>query len=352
MSNKEADAIINWLSTLDTVEGGKLARIENLSRQIIANTNQQRLESGLIKPELLDSKFKSKVYNNYVPLRGDIEYEAEAIGDKSEDMMGKTRMTTNLFGAAGKEDRSALGQTDYAENIIASMMAQNQRSIDRGERNKVGQSFANLLRGFEEQPDGTFKVNQQLKTHMEKIARFVDDMPQQMQQSLDKNRILTIKENGVEVKVHFEDARIGRALKGHLTPESVGKFTKALGKMNKYLSSINTTYNPAFVIPNFARDLETAGVNMQQYDQKGMTKEVLTSTVSAVKGIAAVLRGGKETYWSDQYRKFVSAGGKNATNQMGDLQDQINNIGDILGDISQTGIKKKLGLNKNGFTRK
>ena len=352
MANKEADAIINWLSTLDTVEGGKLARIENLSRQIIANTNQQRLESGLIKPELLDSNFKSKVYNNYVPLRGDIEYEAEAIGEKSEDLMGKTRMTTNLFGAAGKEDRSALGQTDYAENIIASMMAQNQRSIDRGERNKVGQSFANLLRGFEEQPDGTFKVNQQLKTHMEKIARFVDDMPQQMQQSLDKNRILTIKENGVEVKVHFEDARIGRALKGHLTPESVGKFTKALGKMNKYLSSINTTYNPAFVIPNFAKDLETAGVNMQQYDQKGMTKEVLTSTVSAVKGIAAVLRGGKETYWSEQYKKFVSAGGKNATNQMGDLQDQINNIGDILGDISQTGIKKKLGLNKNGFTRK
>ena len=112
-----------------------------------------------------------------MPLRGDIESEVET----EEDLMGKTRMTTNLFGAAGKEDRSALGQTDYAENIIASMMAQNQRSIDRGERNKVGQSFANLLRGFEEQPDGTFKVNEQLKTHMEKIARFVDDMPKKLQ---------------------------------------------------------------------------------------------------------------------------------------------------------------------------
>ena len=348
MDNREAQAILNWLSTLDNVEGGKIARIENISRQIITNTNKQRLESGLINPELLDSNFKSKVYDNYVPLRGDIESDIET----DEDLMGKPRMTTNLFGAAGKEDRSATGQTDYAENIIASMMAQNQRSIDRGERNKVGQSFVNLLRGMEEQPDGTFQVNEQLKTDMEKIARFVDDMPERMQQGLDKNRILTIKENGVEVKVHFEDARIGRALKGHLTPESVGKFTKALGKMNKYLSSINTTYNPSFVIPNFARDLQTAGVNMQQYDQKGMTKEVLTSTLSAVKGIAAVLRGGKETYWSEQYKKFVEAGGKNATNQMGDLQDQINNIGDILGDISNTGIKKKLGLNKNGFTRK
>ena len=352
MDNREAQAILNWLSTLDNVEGGKIARIENISREIITNTNRQRLESGLINPELLDSNYKSKVYDNYVPLRGDLEYESEAIGNESEDLMGKPRMTTNLFGAAGKEDRSATGQTDYAENIIASMMAQNQRSIDRGERNKVGQSFVNLLRGFEEQPDGTFAINDKLREDMSEIAVFLDDMPQKVRDTLDSNTILTIKENGAEVKVHFKDQRIGRALKGHLTPESVGKFTKALGKMNKYLSSINTTYNPSFVIPNFARDLQTAGVNMQQYDQKGMTKEVLTSTLSAVKGIAAVLRGGKETYWSEQYKKFVEAGGKNATNQMGDLQDQINNIGDILGDISNTGIKKKLGLNKNGFTRK
>ena len=100
---------------------------------------------------------------------------------------------------------------------------------------------------------------------------------------------------------------------------------------------------------------------MQQYDQKGMTKEVLKSTLSAINGIRKVLGAGanpfakrspdKSSYWAQQYLKFVEAGGKNATNQMGDLQDQINNIGDILGDISQTGIKKKLGLNKNGFTR-
>ena len=343
MADTEADAIINWLSTLNATEQGKIARIENLAKDIVANTNQQRLESGLIKPELLDSNFKSKVYDNYVPLRGDIESEVET----DEDLMGKPRMTTNLFGAAGKEDRSATGQTNYAENIIASLMAQNQRSIDRGERNKVGRSFVDLLRGQEEQADGSFAINDALAVDMSEIAEIVTDTS-----NLRPENILTIKENGVEVKVNFKDKRIGRALKGHLTPESVGKFTKALGKMNRYLSSINTTYNPSFVIPNFARDLQAAGVNMQQYDQKGMTKEVLTSALSAVKGIAAVLRGGKETFWSAEYNKFVEAGGKNATNQMGDLQDQINNIGNILGDISDTGIKGKLGLNKNGFTRK
>ena len=343
MKNTESDAILDWLSTLTTAEQTNLNKIEVFAKNIVTNTNEQRLESGLINSNLLDSNFKSKVYDNYVPLRGDIDSEVES----SEDLMGETRMTTNLFGAAGKEDRSATGQNKYAENIVASLMAQNQRSIDRGERNKVGRSFVDLLRGQEEQADGSFAINDSLAKEMGKIAEIVTDT-----KGLKPENILTIKENGTEVKVHFYDKRIGRALKGHLSPESVGKFTKALGKMNKYLSSINTTYNPSFVIPNFARDLQAAGVNMQQYDQKGMTKEVLTSTLSAVKGIAAVLRGGQETFWSKEYQKFVDAGGKNATNQMGDLQDQIDNIGSILGDISNTGIKGKLGLNKNGFTRK
>ena len=73
----------------------------------------------------------------------------------------------------------------------------------------------------------------------------------------------------------FYDARIARAMKGFMTPDSVGSFTRALGKLNRYLSNINTTYNPSFVIPNFARDLATAGVNIQQYDEKGITSEVL-----------------------------------------------------------------------------
>ena len=63
----------------------------------------------------------------------------------------------------------------------------------------------------------------------------------------------------------------------------------------------------SFVIPNFARDLQAAGVNMQQYDQKGMTKEVLTSALSAVKGIAAVLRGGKETFWSAERYTYLES---------------------------------------------
>ena len=63
-----------------------------------------------------------------------------------------------------------------------------------------------------------------------------------------------------------------------------------MGKLNRYLSAINTTYNPSFVIPNFFRDLETAGVNIQQYDEKGLTKEITLGAGRAAFGIAKALK--------------------------------------------------------------
>ena len=136
-----------------------------------------------------------------------------------------------------------------------------------------------------------------------------------------------------------------------MTPDSVGSFTRAL-VMNRYLSNINTTYNPSFVIPNFARDLATAGVNIQQYDEKGITSEVLKGALPAVKGIAKNLRDGDvDGFWAKEYLKFVEAGGKNATNQMNDLQDQMNRINSILSDVADNGKKGKLGLVKNGFKK-
>ena len=137
-----------------------------------------------------------------------------------------------------------------------------------------------------------------------------------------------------------------------MTPDSVVSFTRALGKLNRYLSNINTTYNPSFVIPNFARDLATAGVNVQQYDEKGITSEVLKGALPAVKGIAKNLRDGDtDGFWAKEYLKFVNAGGKNATNQMNDLQDQMNRINGILSDVADNGKKGKLGLVKNGFKK-
>ena len=47
--------------------------------------------------------------------------------------------------------------------------------------------------------------------------------------------------------------------------------------------------------------------------------------------------------------KICRIGGKNATNQMSDLQDQMNNLKGILSDVGDASKKGKLGIVKNKF---
>jgi len=365
MTNTEANAIIAWAKTLSNDEQVKIQEIRDFAKQINDNTINQRIESGLLPENTLQMKRDDPdsiiVYDNYVPLQGDLDPEAEKI--LFDDGYGKKRRFSNYFGAIGKEDRRATGRSvvgDYAQNITASLMAQNNNAIDRGERNVVGLSFLNLVRGQEEQPDGSIAINESLAKEMDKIAVDVSDVvPQDRRlRGINPDNEFIIKENGKEKVIFIKDDRIARAMNGSMTAQQTSAITKMMGKLNRYLSMINTTYNPSFVIPNFFRDLEAAGVNVQQYDEKGMTAEVLKGSYKAVLGIGAVLRAESKNEaevkndWSDLYKRFVKAGGKNATNQMGDVRDQINNIGSLLNEISETGIKKKLGLNKNGFTKK
>ena len=86
---------------------------------------------------------------------------------------GRKRRISNYFGIAGKLDKTAKGRKydNYAQNIIASLMAQNNNTIAKGERNKVGLSFLNLIRGQEEQADGSVATNATLATEMNKIEK-------------------------------------------------------------------------------------------------------------------------------------------------------------------------------------
>ena len=59
---------------------------------------------------------------------------------------------------------------------------------------------------------------------------------------------------------------------------------------------------------------------------------------SALKGIKrAIVNGDTSSEWAQIYEDFVRAGGQNATNQMSDLNDQINNLQKMLKEISDAG---------------
>lgn len=356
MTNTEANQILNWVENLPQIEKAKIDDILASAKKINDNTIQQRIDSGLLPQDTLERDRSDPdsiiVYDNYVPLQGDLDIEQEKL--LYDEGYGRKRRVSNYFGIAGKEDKSAKGRKydNYAQNIVASLMAQNNNSIARGERNKVGLSFLNLTRGQEEQADGSTATNATLIKEMENIAEDVsgESLQSRRGRGIDPDNELILRENGAEKILFIKDARIARAMKGALNPHQSNKLVRAMGKFNRYLSAINTTYNPSFVIPNLFRDLEAAGVNIQQYDEKGITSEITKGAFGAIRGIVKELRTpNSEGAWSEEYRKFVEAGGKNATNQMSDLQDQMENVKGLLDDISESSIKQKFGLNKGQF---
>ena len=336
MSNEEAKAIIDWVDTLDLESRATFNRIAGIVSKVIESTNEERRRGGLMVSEY--------EFDFYVPLRGLLDVDEEIEQDASNLPRITSRRYQNLYGGRIAQDpriRQGRG-TQYAENIIANVMNQNQRTIVDAERNLVGQSFLNLVQDKDINTTGIAEVLTEYDPELE-------------------NNILRVKIGGQKERVNvliFDD-RIARAMKGAYGDgiSRGGWVVDKLGKFNRFLSSINTTYNPSFTIPNFFRDLETAGVNVAQYEnQPPMTKEVMKNALPAVRGILGKLRADDfekygRTDWTDAFERFVKAGGKNSTNQVDSVEDQMRNLKGLLDDITGTGIKNKLGLNKIGFNK-
>lgn len=103
--------------------------------------------------------------------------------------------------------------------------------------------------------------------------------------------IVAVKRDGQHVYIMFRDQRLAQALKGGtgVSSQTSNALVKGLGKINRYLSNINTSYNPEFLITNMLRDIQTVGVNVNQYEQEGIVKEVLGNFKDAWKSVKEVV---------------------------------------------------------------
>jgi hypothetical protein len=343
MTDAEANAILQWFKSLDANNTQALADIAKGIRLIVADTNHNRVDGGLIATDTDDP------YNFYVPLRGITDTDSNA----EEDSFSGQAPTRSL-GARGREDRRALGRSGYAADLVANVFSQNQNAILRSERNKVGQSLLRLLRAdpaktkdFAEVLPFAPKTRTQLSG-----ARLSEGRDPS---AYDEPDILVVKENGKEVFVRFEDPIVAGAMNGKngFSPGSSSALLNAMQRVNSYLATINTSYNPEFVISNMARDLTTAGVNINQFEMDGLTSDALKNLKSALVGLKrSIINKDDSSEWAKIYKDFAAAGGQNVTNQVSTLADQMANIQSILGDISDSGMRGKWNSVKNGFVGK
>ena len=367
MTDAEADAIINWFDTY--ANKTQVEVINGQVRQVVADTNRVR-QDGQLSP-IFDPE--DARWDFYVPLKGSLDPD-----DETAELSNRP-VTVNKQ-IKGTEDRRVTGRSKYATDIMGNLFQQNTTAILRAERNKVGLSMLNLLETNDPNVVTTseadlartdfasvIEVTPRVKT-VDTRTGVISQRPVTAQEIAQDPNVLIVKRRNPdnekeiqEVAIEFTDPRIASAMRGDslVSPSHGMSGIRFLARVNRFLASVNTSYNPAFIVPNFSRDLITASINIAQYDLPNVQRDMLKNVPSSMKGIKRfVFNNDRERTDSEgnltdvgYYMEFLEAGGQNVLNTVTTLADQVRDINNIMGNVAKRPIRdsfvgkgaKKLG---------
>ena len=336
MTDAEADAILNWFDSLDPQNKIALRQAEDAVRSIVDDTNAVRVAAGLQSSDMKIGDMEDSNFDFYVPLKGHFEVDQEGIYGSGKP---------SRYGAMGREDQRALGRRSYGRDILASTILQNTNSIVRGERNKVGKSMLDLVRSNPQGMSGYAEILDQPPSARVMQNGAVVIKPTRTYR--DDPSIAIVKENGEEKVLQFYDNNLAGAFNGENIWDAgnAATITRGLAKVNRYLSNINTSWNPEFFISNFIRDVQAAGIQVSEFEMDGLRKDTIRNVLKAAKGLKrSILNKDDSSEWAKIYKDFRVNGGASAANPMTTLQDQISDLQSTLSDISDA--SGKLGLMK------
>ena len=360
MTDAEADAIINWFDTY--ANKTQVDVINNQVREVVADTNRIR-QDGQLSPifDADDAPWKS-----YVPLKGSLDPD-----DETAELSNRP-VTVNKQ-IKGREDRRVTGRSKYATDIMGNLFQQNTTAILRAERNKVGLSMLNLLETND--PDIVTTTEADLartdfgsviqvvprKKVVDTRTGVISQKPVTAQEiALDPNVLIVKRRNPEnekeiqEVAIEFTDPRIASAMRGDslVSPSHGMSGIRFMARVNRFLASVNTSYNPAFIVPNLSRDFITASINIAQYDLPNVQRDMIKNVPSSMRGIKRfVFDNDRDSDEAKMYERFLNAGGQNVLNTVTTLADQVRDINKIMGNVAKRPIRdsfvgkgaKKLG---------
>jgi hypothetical protein len=328
MSDTEAEALINLHRNNQALD-----RIGRRIDQINRNNLSYAVADGLMSQE--DADTLREKYRHYVPLY------REAKDDNLPMSHGKG------FQIRGKESKRRVGSAKLKPTqIISNTLAQSERYMVRGEKNRVGQSFLEFIETNE--PEGFEVATHKRQSAVVRVPntkwrpvskakadrlsaedewvevrqsegrwemrRIAHEEVRQVPSRVDGKNEFTVKRGGKEhtITVDPEDERAMRMIAGmkNLEAPQLNWVFKTLSQTTRFLSNVNTSWNPEFVISNFFRDIQTAGYNLSDTDLHDMKMAVLASTPSAMNGIRSALLGDGSSEWAAVWEDFRKSGGK------------------------------------------
>ncbi|EKS5818209.1 hypothetical protein QCA34_002344 [Escherichia coli] len=328
MTNAEAAEIMQRVRN-----SGKQAQYDRLAGIIddmLARRREIIREAGLEESGVVDAW--QKAYRYYVPLKG-------------QDVDGVVSLprTGKGFTIGGRESKQAMGRASRAQSPSTQAIQDLSESLIRNRKNEVGNAFLKLVQDnpdkdywqvfTDDRPDTMRVIAERKDQETGETIREVVERPVPMAMMAD--RYFTTKKDGKTYYIKLHDPRLMRAMK-NMGPETSNAVIRTLGKVNRFLATVNTSYNPEFLVSNFIRDVQTAVMNLkaEQGRSDGKLKgldnlsalAVVKDSRSAMSAVYASLRGktltGKGAQWQKVWKEFVEDGGKTGWFNMGDLEGQ------------------------------
>jgi len=353
MPDAEADAILNWVKTLPQSQQTALDNVDKLAQDIVWMTNDEYIQGGLIpvynddKATLDDgSEVDFPQYDNYVPLRGFTDLDAKEDVSEGGNGFGKF--------SGSKPSQSAVGRASYAGDILVNIGTQYEAAVDKAARNKVGQSMLNLIENNASEMSAIAVVlnsNPLKKVVVDGTIRSVPD--RDFTGNISDFPILPVRRNGKEILIGFHDKNIADAMKGNVSASTPGAVMSAVHNITRVYANLLTSWNPAFVLSNLPRDIETAIFNSQQYNMKGSAGSIIKKVGPSIKAIWGVINdtGAGDPHLRMRYKQFYENGGQSVFNGMVNLSNSTASVKNIIKEVEGLESGNALFKSKHFFTK-
>jgi len=367
MSNKDADAFLKSL-------GSRRNSYEALGNKVDEIVAENRRLLGFYGLETAETvRALEKQYQHYIPLMRDLD-EADLLGS------GGTG-TGAGYSVRGSTLKEATGSLREVESPFTNLLAQREQIVVRGEKAKVARAVYGLSLTA---PNPEFwsvivpgKMTQSQISKALAAAHIDPTLVANMseapvEQYLDPetglvrsriNPLLTRDPNAFVVRINGEDrvilfnskneraTRLVMALKNEDAERFQGgplrTYMQSVGAATRWISSVNTQYNPIFGMKNFVRDIQGAVINASTTEVSDRKAAVLKGVPHALRAIWRQERGvasanQTNAEWMKLWDQFQADGG------MTGYRDQFNGLEDRVKALQHT-LKGRWYLDKTGL---
>jgi len=158
--------------------------------------------------------------------------------------------------------------------------------------------------------------------------------------------LLGVKVDGVQYFVDFKNPDLQKAVL-NLDAQTTKRIIERLNGITRFMSYVNTSLNPEFVMGNFPRDVETAVMNIlaeqsmvggKAVDAKGIISKVLKRTIPSIGVFYRGMRDPSKLSAEDarDFNEFIKTGAKTDWFHSKDPEDQKKNIQSMMEMASGT----------------